>query len=164
MKGKAKSDDIIKDKNKIGFSCGWAPQTVTYTPKNKYNQEWKEWTNFINENPEKYLAIGEIGLDSKCKKDFDKAQLKLFHDMLDLATEYRFGINVHSLGLEEKVLEILNKEPYCDTRPVVLHAFQGDSKQAIEGINRGYYFSIAPRKALNEPSYSDQIKILRLIP
>ena len=31
---------FIKGKDKIGFTNGWAPQTVTYTQKDKYNKKW----------------------------------------------------------------------------------------------------------------------------
>lgn len=34
--------NFIENKDNIGFCCGWAPQTVTYTPKDKYIKEWKE--------------------------------------------------------------------------------------------------------------------------
>ncbi|MBY9013848.1 MAG: TatD family hydrolase, partial [Candidatus Lokiarchaeota archaeon] len=54
---------FVKDKEKIGFTCGWAPQTVTYSPKDQYNREWEKWIDFIKNNQDMYLAIGEIGLD-----------------------------------------------------------------------------------------------------
>ena len=28
--------NFIENKKNIGFTCGWAPQTVTYTPNHKY--------------------------------------------------------------------------------------------------------------------------------
>ncbi|MFX1259776.1 MAG: TatD family hydrolase [Promethearchaeota archaeon] len=63
---------FINGKKNIGFSCGWAPQIVTYTPKNKYDIEWKKWIDFIINNPDDYLAIGEIGLDFHHAKTLEK--------------------------------------------------------------------------------------------
>ena len=64
--------NFIKNKNNIGFTCGWAPQTVTYTPKDHYNKEWKKWIDYTINNSDQYLAIGEIGLDFHHAKTLDK--------------------------------------------------------------------------------------------
>jgi TatD DNase family protein len=63
---------FINDKNHIGFSCGWAPQTVTYTPQHKYDFEWKKWKDYAENHQSDYLAVGEIGLDFHHAKTLEK--------------------------------------------------------------------------------------------
>ncbi|MBY9009312.1 MAG: TatD family hydrolase, partial [Candidatus Lokiarchaeota archaeon] len=69
--------NFIKEKEKIGFTCGWAPQTVTYSSKSQYGIEWKKWIEFIQGNQEKYLAIGEIGLDYHHAKILEKREKQI---------------------------------------------------------------------------------------
>ncbi|MFX0032822.1 MAG: TatD family hydrolase [Candidatus Hodarchaeota archaeon] len=69
--------DFVKDKLNIGFTCGWAPQTVTYTPKAKYESEWNKWVDYIKDNQEKYIAIGEIGLDFHHAQDLIKREKQI---------------------------------------------------------------------------------------
>ncbi len=75
--------------NNFGFTCGWAPQTVTYTPKNKYDSEWQKWIDFILNNSEKCLGIGEIGLDFHHAKTLDKrnSQVDVFRQILELTKD-----------------------------------------------------------------------------
>ncbi len=74
----------------FGFTCGFAPQTVTYTPKEKYQEEWRNWVDFIQSNQDKYLAIGEIGLDFHHAKTLDKRkrQVEVFKQILELTIDY----------------------------------------------------------------------------
>jgi TatD DNase family protein len=70
-------DFIDKHPNKYGFTCGWAPQTVTYTPENKYEENWRKWVEYITQNQEEYLAIGEIGLDFHHAKTLEKRKKQI---------------------------------------------------------------------------------------
>ena len=74
----------------FGFTCGWAPQTVTYTSKEKYKSEWKKWVEFIQSNQEKYLAIGEIGLDFHHAKTLEKRtkQIEVFKEILEFTRDF----------------------------------------------------------------------------
>ncbi len=65
---------FVEGKEKIGVTCGWAPQTITYTPKIQYDREWKKWVEFIQINQDKYLAIGEVGLDFHHAKSLEKRE------------------------------------------------------------------------------------------
>jgi len=43
--------DFAKEvENNFGFTCGWAPQTVTYTPSHIYHDEWKKRIDFVQNN------------------------------------------------------------------------------------------------------------------
>jgi len=66
--------NFIKGKEKIGFTIGWAPQTVTYTAKSQYDRDWKDWVENVQNYQEKYIAIGEIGLDFHHAKTLEKRE------------------------------------------------------------------------------------------
>ncbi|MFX1499051.1 MAG: TatD family hydrolase [Promethearchaeota archaeon] len=69
--------DFAKNKKNIGITCGWAPQTVTYTSKTQYENEWEKWFKFIRNNQDKYIAIGEIGLDFHHAQDLEKREKQI---------------------------------------------------------------------------------------
>lgn len=155
--------DFLKDKDKIGFSCGWAPQTVTYTPKTKYDQEWKEWINFIKENPERYLAIGEIGLDFHHARTLDKRikQVEVFKKIFELtkdlkkpyilhvrnAAEHEYDRNnpKHRFnkrdGANQEILKIL-KNFNIDPKRVMWHCFSGPEQYGMNLSKQGFLLSV----------------------
>ncbi len=132
--------NFIKNKKNIGFSCGWAPQTVTYTPKEKYSEEWKEWVAYITTNPEKYLAIGEIGLDFHHAKTLEKRikQVKVFRKILEITKN--FG--------KPYILHVRNAAPHEHDRQNPKHRFnkKDGANQEIFRILGDY--NINPKKVL----------------
>ena len=55
--------EITSGQDQMGFTCGWAPQRVTYSDPAIYLEQRKEWERYVLANPEEFLAIGEVGLD-----------------------------------------------------------------------------------------------------
>ena len=55
--------EIVSRQERMGFTCGWAPQRVTYTDPAVYREQREEWERYVLGNPEEFLAIGEVGLD-----------------------------------------------------------------------------------------------------
>ncbi len=156
--------DFVKKYSKnFGFTCGWAPQTVTYTPKAQYNLEWKEWTDFILNNPEKYLAIGEIGLDFHHAKTLDKRneQIHVFKQIIDLTRELNkpFVLHVRNAaehefdkqnpkhrfnkkeGATKEILMILN-EYKIDPNKVMWHCFSGPEEFGRTLPQKGFLLSV----------------------
>ena len=150
------------DKN-FGFTCGWAPQTVTYTPENKYNLEWVKWINFIQNNSDKYLGIGEIGLDFHHAKTLEKRnkQVEEFRKIIDLtrdlnkpyilhvrnAAEHEFDRQhpKHRFnkkdGANKEILNIL-KEYNIQSNRVMWHCFSGPVEYGRSLPNQGYMLSV----------------------
>ncbi|MFX1311702.1 MAG: TatD family hydrolase [Promethearchaeota archaeon] len=149
--------------NNYGFTCGWAPQTVTYTPKNHYDLEWQEWTNFVLNNSEKFLGIGEIGLDFHHAKTLDKRnrQVNVFRQILELtkdldkpyilhvrnAAEHEFDRQnpKHRFnkkdGANKEILRIL-KEFNVDPKRVLWHCFSGPEEYGRILSNQGFILSV----------------------
>ncbi|MCD6547769.1 MAG: TatD family hydrolase [Nanoarchaeota archaeon] len=112
------------------------------TAEMKDSEFFKE-LNFIEENKDKIVGIGEVGLDFYWIKDETKRYLQMerFKEIIWLANKLRLPLNVHSRDAEKQTIAILSKMAHV---PVVLHAFNGDVKLAKFGASQGFYFSIPP--------------------
>ncbi|MHA1661612.1 MAG: TatD family hydrolase [Promethearchaeota archaeon] len=156
--------NFFKKYNKnYGFTCGWAPQTVTYTPRDKYKIEWKEWINYVKSNPEKYIAIGEMGLDFHHAKTLDKRRKqieefrKIIENTKDLnkpyvlhvrnaaAHEFDRGNPKHEFnkrdGATQEILKIL-KEFKINPKKVMWHCFSGPEEYGNSLSKQGYTLSV----------------------
>jgi len=156
--------DFMKkfDKN-FGFTCGWAPQTVTYTPKDKYNLEWKKWIDFIQNNSEEYLGIGEIGLDFHHAKTLEKRnnQIEVFKKIIELTRDLNKPYILHVRnaaeqefdkehpkhrfnkkdGVNKEILNIL-KDFKIGPKRVMWHCFSGPEDYGTSLPNQGYILSV----------------------
>ncbi len=150
------------DKN-FGFTCGWAPQTVTYTPKTKYNSEWRNWIDYIQNNSEKYLGIGEIGLDFHHAKTLEKRndQIKEFRKIIELTKELNkpYILHVRNAAKHEfdkqhpehrfnkedaankTILNIL-KEFNIEPKKVMWHCFSGPAEYGKTLSDQGFMLSV----------------------
>jgi len=131
---------FLKDKKNIGFTCGWAPQTVTYMPKNKYKTEWENWSDYILQNTERYLAIGEIGLDFHHAKTLESRnkQIEELKKILEITKD---------LG-KPYVLHVRNAAQHEFDRENPQHRFNkrdGANKEIIRILQE---FNINPKKVL----------------
>ena len=155
---------FMKDQERnFGFCCGWAPQTVTYTPKSKHDQHWKEWLDFIKNNSEKYLAIGEIGLDFHHAKTLEKRNIqvkvlkKIFETTKELDKPYVLHVRnaaKHEFdpqnpkhrfntpeGANKEILNILEKYK-INSKKVMWHCFSGPEAYGRTLPNQGYTLSV----------------------
>jgi len=154
---------FIENRDKIGFTCGWAPQTITYTPKNQYNNDWKKWVNFIENSQQKYLAIGEIGLDFHHAKSLDKRnkQLTELKKILELTEDFNkpYVFHVRNAAKHEfdrdnpkhrfnkrdgATKETLNliKEFNLNPKKVMWHCFSGPDPYGLTLSKQGYILSV----------------------
>lgn len=105
---------------------------------NLSEKEFDKSLDFIRQNKNKLIAIGEIGIDLKESKEFDK-QKNNFLKFIRLSKELNVPIIVHSRYAEEEVIDILQKEK---AEKVVMHCFNGGMNLVLRIINNGWYFSI----------------------
>jgi TatD DNase family protein len=147
----------------FGFTCGWAPQTVTYTPKEKYQKDWVKWLDFVKNNQNEYLAIGEVGLDFHHAKTLEKRnkQIEVFKKIIELtidfnkpyvlhvrnAAEHEFDQNnpKHRFnkkdGVNKEILKIL-EEYEIEPKRVMWHCFSGPTEYGRSLANQGYLLSV----------------------
>ncbi len=155
--------NFINNKKNIGFTCGWAPQTVTYTPKDQYDKEWKKWKEYVRNNPDQYLAIGEIGLDfhharTLYKRNKQVEELKkIFELTKDLEKPYVLHVrnasrneidSKHSNhdfnkedGATQEILKIL-KEYKIPPKKVMWHCFSGPEEYGTMLAEQGFMLSV----------------------
>jgi len=94
--------------------------------------------SFFENNKDKLVAIGEIGLDFEKIKD-KKKQQDVFESQLELARKLDKPVIVHSRKAEKEVVETLISS---GCKKVVLHAFHGNMNLAKQATDNGFHFSI----------------------
>ncbi len=97
--------------------------------------------DFIQNNADNIVAVGEIGLDYKWvqnEKQNEKCK-KIFEKSLDIAEEFNMPIVLHSRKAEEDVFDIVSQRKF---RNVVFHHYSGNVTLAQKIIEKGYYISI----------------------
>jgi TatD DNase family protein len=170
--------NFIKEKKNIGFTCGWAPQTVTYTSKNMYLEEWDKWVNFVQNNPDEFLAIGEIGLDFHHAKTLKKRekQIEEFKKIIELTIDLNKPYVLHIRnaaeheydrdnpkhrfnkkdGATQEMLRIL-KEFQIDPNKVMWHCFSGPANYGFTLSKNGFMLSV-PSSAYGNKRWLKQTK------
>jgi len=83
------------------------------------------------------VAIGEIGLDYKYTKIWDK-QLMVFDSMLKLAENLDLPVIIHSRGTTAQIVDML---PSYNPRKVLLHWFSRPVSALTKAVERGYYIT-----------------------
>jgi TatD DNase family protein len=101
---------------------------------------------FIRENKDKILFLGETGIDLKQDKNLEKQKFN-FLKMIRLAKEIDRPIVVHARGAEKECVEILEKEK-C--RRVLMHCFTGNMKLIERIIANGWMISIPTNITFSE--------------
>ena len=100
-----------------------------------------EW---IKENKDNCVAIGEIGLDFKvieCDEKIKEAQVRCFEKAIDLAIKIDKPIIIHSRGAELEAIEILEKK---NCKQVIMHCFSGRKSLIKRCADNGWFFSVPP--------------------
>jgi len=83
------------------------------------------------------VAIGEIGLDYKYTKIWDK-QLMVFDRMLKLAENLGLPAIIHSRGTTAQIVDML---PSYNLRKVLLHWFSRPVSALTKAVEYGYYIT-----------------------
>lgn len=142
----AQKDPIIKVSlgihpiDALGLSEG-----ETGIPKQSGPINLEEEFKFIEENKDKIVGVGEVGLDFhwSLKPEEHQKQKEIFRKIIKFAIKIKKPIIVHTWDAEEDCLNILEEEVKGEI-PVILHCF-GGRKALITGAKRlGYYFTVPP--------------------
>jgi TatD DNase family protein len=89
---------------------------------------------------EKFVAIGETGLDAYWETKYLSQQEESFIAHLDLAKKMDLPVVIHSRETMDRVLAIL--KAHGETVRGVLHAFPGTPEQALEAVGMGFKIGI----------------------
>jgi TatD DNase family protein len=99
---------------------------------------------WIEENKEKCVAIGEVGLEYKVIDDTPQvrqAQENNFRKIVQLAMKVDLPLVIHSRGGELECTEIMEE---LGATKVLMHCFGGKKGLVKRGAANGWYFSVPP--------------------
>ncbi|MGB9708950.1 TatD family hydrolase [Infirmifilum uzonense] len=104
--------------------------------------EIQKYKEFIFENKDRIVAIGEIGLDRfwiKNEEEYRRSE-RVFLEMLEVAEKIGKPVVIHSRKAEEEAVEILSS--YKLDEKVLMHSFTGNMTTARKALDMGFYFSV----------------------
>jgi TatD DNase family protein len=123
---KIKSDSIFP-------TIGVHPESI----KANYKEELAAVKSFIEK--EKFVAIGEIGIDLYWDKTFYKEQIAALEEQLQWALYYNLPVILHTREAFDQQYEIVKNFKGIKG---VFHAFTGNVEQANKIIDLGFYLGI----------------------
>ena len=109
---------------------------------------------FDNINNDKFIAIGEIGLDYHYDGYDKDKQIDLFEKQLDLAEEINKPVVIHCRDAYEDMIEILKRH----NNRGVIHCFDGTIEQYKEYEKLGYYIGVDGNVTFKNSTTRDVIK------
>jgi TatD DNase family protein len=143
----AKKYDIVK------ASLGLYPMDALTREEGKTDFDVDEELEFWQKNKDKFISIGEIGLDYKNGKD--KAMQKaVFEKVLETAKKLNKPVIIHSRKAEEDAIDILESSGY---KKVIMHCFSGKKNLVKRAYDLGYYFSI-PTNVIRLQQFQEMVK------
>lgn len=101
-----------------------------------YLQELQQIHNMLRENPERYVAIGEVGLDFYWSRSQYKAQLDIFETQVKWALEFDLPLMIHCRKAQPELIAILKKYKKEPLRGV-FHCFSGSYETACQLLELG---------------------------
>ncbi|MDO8563948.1 MAG: TatD family hydrolase [Nanoarchaeota archaeon] len=120
------------------------------------DKEIKKEIDFIRNNKNKIVAIGEVGIDFKEDSENHERQKEIFRNFVELSMEINKPIIIHSRKAEEDCIEILEK---MNAKKVIMHCFCGKRKLVERIVKNGWYLTI-PTSVKNGQQFQDNAKIV----
>ena len=116
-------------------AMGLHPSSV----KKDFQKELEIITEYLEKD--KFIAIGEIGIDLYWDKTFINEQVEAFKYQLLLAEEYNLPVIIHSRNAMNEIIQILNDEKFNGIK-AAFHCFPGSLEQALYLTKKGYKLGI----------------------
>ena len=123
-------------------------------------EDWEEVLAKMHERllKDKYIAVGEIGMDLYWDKSFVEQQKEAFIMQIDWAKEQALPIVIHARDAFEEIFEVL--DTHCDERLTgVFHCFSGGDKEAEKIKEYGqFYFGIGGVATFKNSGVAETLK------
>ena len=142
--------ELSKNHNNVYICLGIHPDSL--------NENLDELQELIENNIDKIVAIGEIGLDYYYSKEEKEKQIDVFEYQLNLAFKYNLPVVIHSREATLDTLECLKKYKI----KAVLHCFNGSLEIAKEYIKLGFYFGVGGVMTFKNSKIDEIIKEIPL--
>jgi TatD DNase family protein len=173
---------FAKANERVYYTCGWAPQTVTHTAADKYRADFAKWLKFIDANVDSILAFGEIGLDFHHAKTLERReqQIAVFDKILSIVAPKGKNIILHvrnavSADVDQDHPDHAYNKPEGAVRVVIdmlaqhnvppstvlFHCYSGPESMNDELARSGFWFSV-PSSAFGIEKWNKVSKTLPL--
>ena len=96
---------------------------------------------YVENNKEKIVAIGEIGLDYHYTKEFKEEQKRLFKEQLEFAYEIGLPVQIHARDASIDTVEVLESTKNKPEK-IMFHCFDLNEQTAKYIISKGYKVSL----------------------
>lgn len=100
----------------------------------------EEVEQYIENNINKIIAIGEVGLDYYWDKSFKNLQKEVFIKQIKLANKYELPLVIHDREAHKDTYDILKE--YNKSSEVLFHCFSGSVEFMKECVKQGWYIAI----------------------
>lgn len=142
---------------------GLHPTSVNETFEEELDKVYKSMTT-----PNRFIAIGEIGMDLYWDKTFASEQKYVFDRQIALAIENGLPVVVHCRDAFREMFDIISKYKENDSFKGVIHSFSGTKEDAQEIMSyRNLYMGIngtVTFKKSSLPEILKEIPVERLLP
>ena len=144
--------------------------------KHNYREQMGAIEMELRQNRERYVAIGEIGIDLYWDKTHAREQEEVFIRQLGLAEELDLPVVIHTRNSMDIALEICQgslKSPQGDLSPPlmgraregyagVFHCFSGNVRQAERAVEMGYLLGIGGAITFKNSGLQQVVKAMSL--
>ena len=161
----AKKNDIIKIS--LGIypidALGKAESDVSGFPRQTVPINLEQEFQFIEENKDNIVSIGEIGMDFHWadKEETLPQQAETFRKIIRFAIKIKKPIVIHSRKAEKECIDVMEQEIKNKEIAVVNHCFSGKKSQIRRAAELDHYFSVPPN-VLRSHSFQTLVKIVPL--
>ncbi len=107
--------------------------------KENYEEELRIAKNYLEK--QKFIAVGEIGLDFYWDISFKDQQYAAFQRQLEWALQYDIPVSVHSRNATDECIKVIHQHQKGKLKGV-FHCFSGTQEQAGKLIDLGFYIGI----------------------
>ena len=135
----ASHEDMLKMEKQFPGKCismaGLHPCSVM----EKYDTELNTIKEYLAIN--KFIAIGETGLDFYWDVTYKDQQYDAFQRQIDWALHYNIPVVIHSRNSTDECIDMIKKNQKGELKGV-FHCFSGSLQQARQIIDLGFYLGI----------------------
>jgi TatD DNase family protein len=131
--------DMIELETKFPDVCKSMMGVHPCSVKENYESELKIAEEYFSKN--KFVAVGETGLDFYWDISFKNQQYDAFNRQIEWALQYDIPVVIHSRNSTDECIETVAHHQSGKLKGV-FHCFSGDAKQAEQIIDLGFYLGI----------------------
>ena len=138
--------------------CGISPNDIPQSEQELWKNLDKISKIAFQNNNEKLVAIGEIGLDYYWNKENKELQKQAFIKQIELANKLGLPIVIHSRDASVDTIDIIKKNPV--KKAGIFHCCQPNQEMVRQALELGYYISFAgPITFKNAKNSIDVVKM-----